>query len=91
MTDDSPKHSNFSSHCVFPSALPFLGHSHTLLEVFSFPLMMRMSALVDILTLFRGGSSVVEGQQASGPAGSYPASGDLSAPRPRSLGFSSQG
>ena len=36
-----------------------------------------MSALVDILTLFRGGSSVVEGQQASVPAGSYPASEDL--------------
>ena len=49
-----PKHGNFSSHTVFSSALPSLGHSHTLLEVFSFLLMTQMSALVDILTLFSG-------------------------------------
>ena len=49
-----PKHGNFSSHSLFSSALPLLGHSHTLLEVFSFLLMMRMSALIDILTLFSG-------------------------------------
>ena len=66
-SDDIPKYCNFSIHSVFPSALPSLG-----------PLTYSPGSLLfssDGANVSFGGSSVVEGQPASVPVGSYPAPG----------------